>query len=84
MGHSTIQMKDSKTSIPTARASMQARQDPDHRDNALDATPVFQARDLNVHYGDNHALRNINVDIPEKQVTAFIGPSGCGKSTFLR
>ena len=41
-------------------------------------------KDLNLHYGTNPALKNINMDIPEKMVTAFIGPSGCGKSTFLR
>ncbi len=39
---------------------------------------------LTLHYGTNPALKNINIDIPEKMVTAFIGPSGCGKSTFLR
>ena len=42
------------------------------------------ARDLNLFYGDNHALKGINLDIEEKQITAFIGPSGCGKSTFLK
>ena len=42
------------------------------------------ARNLNLHYGDFHALKNINIDIPEKKITAFIGPSGCGKSTFLK
>ena len=42
------------------------------------------ARDLNFHYQDFHALKNINMDIPEQQVTAIIGPSGCGKSTLLR
>ena len=42
------------------------------------------ARDLNLYYGDNHALKGINLDIEEKQITAFIGPSGCGKSTFLQ
>ncbi|MEW5943076.1 MAG: phosphate ABC transporter ATP-binding protein PstB [Pseudomonadota bacterium] len=41
-------------------------------------------RNLNFYYGEYHALRNINLDIPERQVTAFIGPSGCGKSTLLR
>ncbi|MCJ7447586.1 MAG: phosphate ABC transporter ATP-binding protein PstB [Bacteroidales bacterium] len=40
--------------------------------------------DLTLHYGTNPALKNINMEIPEKMVTAFIGPSGCGKSTFLR
>ncbi|SNX67569.1 phosphate ABC transporter ATP-binding protein (PhoT family) [Cereibacter ovatus] len=42
------------------------------------------ARDVQVHYGTNHALKDVNVDILEQTVTAFIGPSGCGKSTFLR
>ncbi len=41
-------------------------------------------RDLNFYYGSFNALRRINLDIPEKKVTAFIGPSGCGKSTLLR
>ena len=41
-------------------------------------------RDLNLYYGSNHALKNINMDIPAGAVTAFIGPSGCGKSTFLK
>ena len=41
-------------------------------------------RDLNFYYGKFHALKGINLDIPEKKVTAFIGPSGCGKSTLLR
>ena len=41
-------------------------------------------RDLNFYYGSFHALKHINIDIPERKVTAFIGPSGCGKSTLLR
>ncbi len=41
-------------------------------------------RDLNFYYGNFKALKNINLDIPERKVTAFIGPSGCGKSTLLR
>ena len=40
--------------------------------------------DLNLFYGDSQALKDVNMIIPEKQVTAFIGPSGCGKSTLLR
>ena len=39
---------------------------------------------MNLHYGSFHALKGINMEIPEKEITAFIGPSGCGKSTFLR
>ncbi len=44
----------------------------------------FHVKDLNLHYGKFHALKDIEMDIPEKQITAFIGPSGCGKSTFLK
>ena len=40
--------------------------------------------DLNLYYGNNNALKNINMDIYENQITAFIGPSGCGKSTYLK
>ena len=39
---------------------------------------------LNLHYGENHALKNVNMEIADHSITAFIGPSGCGKSTFLR
>ncbi len=45
---------------------------------------ILSARDLNLYYGENHALKNINIDIPANEITALIGPSGCGKSTFLR
>jgi len=45
---------------------------------------VIEARDLDVFYGETQALQNVDVAIPERQVTAMIGPSGCGKSTFLR
>src|SRR5215472_14003428 len=44
----------------------------------------LESKQLNVYYGDNHAIKNVSLPIPEKQVTAFMGPSGCGKSTFLR
>jgi phosphate transport system ATP-binding protein len=47
-------------------------------------TVKMKVRDLNFYYGKFHALKNINLEIPEKKVTAFIGPSGCGKSTLLR
>jgi phosphate transport system ATP-binding protein len=52
---------------------------------AVTASPAkLQVRNLNFYYGRFHALKNINLEIPEKRVTAFIGPSGCGKSTLLR
>ena len=40
--------------------------------------------DLNVYYAQNHAIKDVSIDIPERQVTALMGPSGCGKSTFIR
>ena len=45
---------------------------------------ILQANDLNLWYGQNHALHDVNISVPENEITAFIGPSGCGKSTFLR
>ena len=45
---------------------------------------IVEARGLNLYYGENHALRDINIEIPANRITALIGPSGCGKSTFLK
>ena len=53
------------------------------RDVDTNATKI-SARGVQVHYGDTHAIKDVDVDIKERSVTAFIGPSGCGKSTFLR
>ncbi|MEM9474065.1 MAG: phosphate ABC transporter ATP-binding protein PstB [Pseudomonadota bacterium] len=51
----------------------------------VDMTEVkIAARKVQVYYGENHAIKDVDVDIQDKTVTAFIGPSGCGKSTFLR
>jgi phosphate transport system ATP-binding protein len=46
--------------------------------------PLFSCRNVDVFYGDKHAIKSVNIDIARKQVLAMIGPSGCGKSTFLR
>ncbi|MBQ7756052.1 MAG: phosphate ABC transporter ATP-binding protein [Oscillospiraceae bacterium] len=45
---------------------------------------IMTAKDLNLWYDQTQALKNVNITIPEKSITAFIGPSGCGKSTFLK
>ena len=45
---------------------------------------IITVRDMNLWYGQTQALKNVNIDIPEKSITALIGPSGCGKSTFLK
>ena len=53
------------------------------RADKIDET-VLETRDLDIYYGDDRALRSVDIEIPENKVTALIGPSGCGKSTFLR
>ena len=45
---------------------------------------IITAKDINLWYTTNHALKNINIELPQKEITALIGPSGCGKSTFLK
>ena len=45
---------------------------------------IIKADNLNLWYGTNHALKDINISLPQKEITALIGPSGCGKSTFLK
>jgi phosphate transport system ATP-binding protein len=54
------------------------------RNKARAPRTKLAVRNLNFYYGAFHALKNVNLEIPEKHVTAFIGPSGCGKSTLLR
>jgi phosphate transport system ATP-binding protein len=54
------------------------------RPDRQDAANVFETRDLAVYYGKFRAVRDVNLDIREREITAFIGPSGCGKSTVLR
>lgn len=50
----------------------------------MEAKTKISSQNLNLHYGENHALKNVNLDLYENKITAFIGPSGCGKSTFLK
>jgi phosphate transport system ATP-binding protein len=66
---------------PTAPAEFE----PNNGDRPLaPVAPKIEVKNLNFFYGKYHALKNINLNIPEGKVTAFIGPSGCGKSTLLR
>jgi len=65
---------------PTFNISSSVSAKPD----ALSSPTKIKVENLNFYYGNNHALKNINFEIPEKRVTAMIGPSGCGKSTLLR
>ena len=78
----TPRLDDSRTpAMNDARLNLAPRD----RAAPVDAAPVkLAARNLDFHYGDFKALNSINLEIPEKQVTALIGPSGCGKSTLLR
>jgi phosphate transport system ATP-binding protein len=88
---------EEKTAVPNAEAGVNVK--PSHRQpGGVDLTPqdrrtvgtvtvdnpIMSARDVNVYYGDKHAIKNVNLDIGRNQVIAMIGPSGCGKSTFLR
>jgi len=50
----------------------------------MEKTTKITVRDLHLHYGDNHALKGVNMDMRSNAITALIGPSGCGKSTFLK
>jgi phosphate transport system ATP-binding protein len=68
-GKAHTQMIDKKASTPKQQST---------------AALELRSRDLNVFYGDNHVLQNINMDIESNAITALIGPSGCGKSTYLR
>tara|TARA_A100001037_G_scaffold198516_1_gene177584 strand:+ start:2928 stop:3830 length:903 start_codon:yes stop_codon:yes gene_type:complete len=70
---------------PFARAPMPSQDHADSRDSGQEkAAKVFEINGLHAYYGDFCALRDVQLDVHQSEVTAFIGPSGCGKSTFLR
>jgi len=82
-----------KSPARTPRATVTAGQDQSRPGAALDtktvgqvtvADPVVSARNVNVYYGEKHAIHDVSLDIGRNAVIALIGPSGCGKSTFLR
>ena len=74
----TVMADDTHRSAPHAAGGVQLR-----AEVALHSAKVT-IRNLDFFYGDNRALKDINLDLPERQVTGMIGPSGCGKSTLLR
>jgi phosphate transport system ATP-binding protein len=79
---------DSDTGVipmrPSGRGMLQVAVDETRRSAALMAPVKARAESLDFYYGPHKALKNLNMEIREKQVTALIGPSGCGKTTFLR
>jgi len=70
--------------LETTAGETEERLREEWREYAFDGATKLAVEDLDVHYGDDHALESVSMDIPEQSVTALIGPSGCGKSTFLR
>ena len=78
-------VEDKASTGTTERGPLPGSIKPAHSAKPADSMkPKIEVNDLNFFYGKYHALKNINLRIPEKKVTAFIGPSGCGKSTLLR
>jgi len=72
--------EESLISTDPGRGGLEEKEETDE----ISARTVMEARNLSVYYGDERALKDVSMEIPEKRVTAIIGPSGCGKSTFLR
>ena len=73
--------------IIAAAKAADRRVDRDNRDTVgtqFVDNPRMTCREVNVHYGDKHAIKNVTIDVGKNEVLAMIGPSGCGKSTFLR
>jgi phosphate transport system ATP-binding protein len=70
----------STTPVDIALAADTATPGPD----GAEAPTVFEARNLSVYYGDFRAVRDVDLDVRQREITAFIGPSGCGKTTVLR
>ncbi|MFP4188548.1 MAG: phosphate ABC transporter ATP-binding protein PstB [Halobacteriales archaeon] len=80
----TTETAGTGSGVETTKGESEERTRDEWREYSFSGDAVLSVDDLNVHYGDDHALKDITMDIPEKSVTALIGPSGCGKSTFLR
>ncbi len=77
-------MNEMAEPYPAVAQEPERRHEPERAAALGDALVKMRARGVNVFYGDNHALRDVDLDITLEEVIALIGPSGCGKSTFLR
>jgi phosphate transport system ATP-binding protein len=86
MSETTQSTTDSSTDQPlqTTSGETEEQTQAEWVDYAFDGETKFAVENLDVYYGNDHALTDVSMEIPEKSVTALIGPSGCGKSTFLR
>ena len=78
------QATEQTESQTTVSGETEERIEDEWTDYQFDGAPKLSVEDLDVYYGDDHAIDSVSMDIPENSVTALIGPSGCGKSTFLR
>jgi phosphate transport system ATP-binding protein len=77
-------VSDSEPSLETTSGETEEETQAEWVEYEFDGQAKLAVEDLDVYYGDDHALKGVSMDIPEQSVTALIGPSGCGKSTFLR
>ncbi len=77
-------MSTTQTERERTAAETEERTEPEWTEYDFDNRTKFAVENVDVYYGDDRALTDISLDIPEESVTALIGPSGCGKSTFLR
>ncbi|SHG51610.1 phosphate ABC transporter ATP-binding protein PstB [Halobaculum gomorrense] len=75
---------DTQTDPETTTGETEEQVQDEWRNYEFAGEPKLAVDDLDVYYGDDHALKGVSMDIPKNSVTALIGPSGCGKSTFLR
>jgi phosphate transport system ATP-binding protein len=80
----TKQQRNAEQPLQTTAGETEEQTRPEWLDYRFDGDTKLAAEDLDVFYGDDHAINGVSMEIPEKSVTALIGPSGCGKSTFLR
>jgi phosphate transport system ATP-binding protein len=84
MSDARLDTDDSHAQQPTTTAETDEEIEDEWVQYDFDGEAKISTTNLDVYYGDDHALQSVDLDIPEQSVTALIGPSGCGKSTYLR